>query len=98
VKTEELLSVWAVMKDENAIQRTRSVPVLRSCGMNIREGETIRLTADLSDFADCSEVRVTWEINTGLGWSAAGIGEAFEYTATRESLGWVIRARVEYVP
>lgn len=98
VKTEELLSVWTVMKDENAIQRTRSVPVLCSCGMNIREGETIRLTADLSDFADCSEVRVTWEINIGSGWSAAGIGEAFEYTATRESLGWVIRARVEYVP
>ena len=98
VRTREALSMELPVTDEHVLQNLRKVQVRSSRGTSIEEGRTVLLTADLSDFADCSEVSVIWEISTDDGWFQAGTGETFEYTVTRESLQWMIRARVVYAP
>ena len=98
VKTKEALSVGIPFTDEHVLQNLRKVHVLSFRETSIEEGGIVLLTADLSDFTDCSEVSVIWEISTDDGWIEAGAGETFEYTVTRESLQWIIRARVEYTP
>jgi len=79
-------------------EKTRRVRILSSLGETIVFGETIRLTADLSDFEDCAEVEVIWETDRGSGWEEAGTGEEFTYTASEDTINWNVRSRVRYLP
>ena len=79
-----------------AVYRERMAPITSTQGSNLVPGEWITLTVDLTDFADCEEVNVIWEIDGGNGWEEAGRGDSFEYEASIESLRWDIRARIQY--
>ena len=79
-------------------EKIRRAPVSTSLGKAVEKGETIRLSVDLGDFADCSEVFVVWEVNSGTGWIRSGEGQTFEYQASVESLRWNFRARVFFTP
>ena len=78
--------------------KPRTVRLLSNRGDTVIRGETIRMKVDLSDFADCAEVIVIWEADKGAGWEQTGTGETFEYTASADSMGWMVRARVMYRP
>ena len=78
--------------------KPRTVRLLSNRGDTVVRGETIRMKVDLSDFADCAEVIVIWEADKGAGWEQTGTGENFEYTASADSMGWMVRARVMYRP
>ena len=78
--------------------KPRTVRLLSNRGDTVVRGETIRMKVDLSDFADCAEVIVIWEADKGAGWEQTGTGETFEYTASADSMGWMVRARVMYRP
>ena len=79
-------------------EKIRKAPVSSSLGKAVEKGETICLSVDLGDFADCSEVFVIWEVNSGDGWVQAAEGQTFEYQASVESLRWNFRARVFFTP
>ena len=79
-----------------AVYRERRAPITSTQGSNLVPGERITMRVDLTDFADCEEVTVIWEIDGENGWEEAGRGESFEYEASIESLRWDIRARIQY--
>ena len=74
----------------------RKVSVETSGTDSILNGEEIVLTAHLENFDDCSEVIVIWQVDQGEGWTEAGRGEQYTYTADDESIGWKYRALASY--
>ena len=106
-KTEDETEEAAAEKEDQTAQsdpetteeeKPRTVRLLSNRGDTVVRGETIRMKVDLTDFADCAEVIVIWEADKGAGWEQTGTGETFEYTASADSMGWMVRARVMYRP
>lgn len=96
VNTESLLALREMERDESKIQRNRRAAIQTDFSGAVAVGETLRLTAVLEGFEDCSQVIVVWEADKGAGWEEVGQGSEFAYTADADSIRWRFRVRVEY--